>query len=66
MATNGDYIYYDNVNDEDDLGHTLVDEGYFNNIDEEIKMYLDYESIGRDYMINVNGCFSNNSFIALY
>ena len=58
--------YYDDVNDEDDLGHALVDEGFFNNIDEKIKMYLDYESIGRDYMINVNGSFSDNGFIALY
>lgn len=66
IAINGNYIYYDDVNDEDDLGHALVDEGFFNNIDEKIKMYLDYESIGRDYMINVNGSFSDNGFIALY
>ena len=68
VAINGDYIYYDDVNDETDLGHALVDEGFFkdNITDEKIKMYLDYESIGRDYMINVNGSFSDNGFIALY
>jgi len=68
VAINGDYIYYSDVNDETDLGHALVDEGFFkdNITDEKIKMYLDYESIGRDYMINVNGSFSDNGFIALY
>lgn len=68
IAINGDYTYFDDVNDNSDLGHVLVDEGYLFNgdLDENIKMYLDYESIGRDYVINVNGSFSGNGFIALY
>lgn len=67
IAINGDYTYFDNVSDDSDLGHALIDEGYlFSGLDEKIKMYLDYESIGRDYVINVNGSFSNNGFIALY
>lgn len=67
IAINGEYIYFDNVSDENELGQTLVEEGFFSsNIDEKLKMYLDYESIGRDYMINVNGSFSDDGFIALY
>ena len=56
IAIDGNYTYYDDVDDEYDLG----------NIDDNLKMYLDYEKIGRDYMINVNGSFSNNGFVAVY
>lgn len=66
IAIDGNYTYYDDVDDEYDLGNTLVDEGYLGNIDDNLKMYLDYEKIGRDYMINVNGSFSNNGFVAVY
>ena len=68
IAINGDYTYFDDVNDNSDLGHVLVDEGYLfsGDLDENIKMYLDYESIGRDYVINVNGSFSDNGFITLH
>ena len=66
IAIDGNYTYYDDVDDEYDLGNTLVDEGFLCHIDDNLKMYLDYEKIGRDYMINVNGSFSSNGFVALY
>ena len=66
IAIDGNYTYYDDVDDEYDLGNTLVDEGFLGHIDDNLKMYLDYEKIGRDYMINVNGSFSSNGFVALY
>ena len=66
IAIDGNYTYYDDVDDEYDLGNPLVDEGFLGHIDDNLKMYLDYEKIGRDYMINVNGSFSSNGFVALY
>lgn len=40
--------------------------GRLGHIDDNLKVYLDYEKIGRDYMINVNGSFYSNGFVAVY
>lgn len=43
------------VFDDDDLGHYLVDNGYFEEIPDSLVNYIDYEAIGRDYTINTSG-----------
>ena len=63
----GEYDFNCDVNDDEDLGYYLVDEGImFNNVPEEVKNYLDYEAIGRDYRFNTSSCCTNYGFIELY
>lgn len=40
--------------DEEKLGYALVDKGYFE-ISDNLINYIDYEAIGRDYLINSSG-----------
>lgn len=63
----GEYKFNCDVNDDEDLGYYLVDEGImFDNVPDEVKNYLDYEAIGRDYRINTSSCFTDYGFIELY
>ena len=39
---------------------------FLGHIDDNLKMYLDYEKIGRDYMINVNGSLVVTVLLHLY
>ena len=50
-----DCIIYDNISDEVDLAHYIVDERvYLENVSETIAMYFDYAAFGRDLTIKNN------------
>ena len=61
----GDYFYIPDVSDESDIGYYLVDEGLFGEVPEKVAMYLDYKAIGRDYIINSAGTFTNNGYVSI-
>jgi antirestriction protein len=45
----GDFSYACDIDDEEDLGNYVVDEGLFGiDIPDQLKNYIDYEAIGRD------------------
>ena len=48
---------------ETDVGYYLADEGYLGDIPEQIAMYIDYESLGRDYCINHAPIYFNGMYI---
>lgn len=50
--------------DEEKLGYSLVDMGYFE-IPDNLVNYIDYEAVGRDYAINSSGEFAIDYFIEL-
>lgn len=62
----GDFSYYPDVKDREELGQYVVDEGLWGEIPENLINYIDYEAIGRDIDLNANGCFTENGFIELY
>lgn len=63
----GGYSFYAGVTDHEELGEYLVEEGIrCSNADEDIKIYLDYEKIGRDYDYNSSGGFYGNGFLEVY
>lgn len=62
----GEYMYIPDVSDESDIGYYLVDEGLFGEVPEKVAMYLDYKAIGRDYIINSAGTFTNNGYVNIY
>lgn len=57
-ASNGDYAIYFDCDNMTDVAYEVVEEyGYLNNVPEQVKMYFDYESFGRD--LNIEGKFYN-------
>lgn len=62
----GDFNYYPDVKDREELGQYVVDEGLWGEIPENLINYIDYEAIGRDVSLNANGCFTDNGFIEVY
>lgn len=62
----GDFSYYPDVKDREELGQYVVDEGLWGEIPENLINYIDYEAIGRDIDLNANGCFTENGFIEVY
>lgn len=62
----GDFSYYPDVKDREELGQYVVDEGLWGEIPENLINYIDYEAIGRDIDLSANGCFTENGFIELY
>lgn len=49
----GDYQFIPDVESAEELGEYVVDEGLFcETIPETLKNYIDYEAIGRDYLID--------------
>lgn len=66
---NGDYSYYSDVSNHEDLGQYLYDEGllapaFYNN--QICPSYLDFEAIGRDRDFNSSGGFYGNGFLEVY
>ena len=50
---NGDFVYISEVGDYDDLGNAVVELGYFGvEIPSDLQNYIDYEAIGRDYVLS--------------
>lgn len=67
IVISGEYSFNCDINDDESLGYYLVDEGImFDNIPDEVKDYLDYEAIGRDYRFNTSSCFTDYGFIEVY
>lgn len=62
----GEFSYYPDVKDREELGQYVVDEGLWGEIPENLINYIDYEAIGRDIALNANGCFTDNGFIEVY
>ncbi len=61
------YTFYPEVEDREDLGRYVVEEGLWGeNIPENLLNYIDYEAIGRDIDLNASGCFTENGFIEVY
>lgn len=50
ILENENYILYDNVTDDEDMGTYLLENDYYN-VPEELESYIDIESLGRDYAI---------------
>lgn len=56
------YELYEGSTDEEKLGYVLVDEGLII-VPKHLRNYIDYEAIGRDYVLNTNGDFAEEYFI---
>lgn len=66
VNTNWDEInLYHNINDNDDLGHYIVEELYCGISElskEQLENYFDYEAFGRDYAFS-GGSFTSEGFL---
>lgn len=65
----GDYSFYTDVSDHEELGQYVYDEGLLNEAyyaDEICPSYLDYEAIGRDWNFNSSGGFYRDGFLEVY
>lgn len=62
----GNFSYYPDIKDREELGQYVVDEGLWGEIPENLINYIDYEAIGRDIDLNARGCFTDNGFIEVY
>ena len=63
-AENGFENYYlINVEDEEELGQYLLDDGEMGDIPESIEMYLDIAAIGRDWSTNETSEFTSKGYI---
>ena len=60
------FCFYPDVQDEEDLGRYIVDEGLWGEIPDNLVNYIDYEAIGRDVSLNANGRFTDNGFIEVH
>ena len=53
----GDYSMYD-ARDEEELGYYIVEQGLFGvGVPEALQDYVDYEAIGRDFVLTSGGTF---------
>ena len=68
IDTNWDEInLYRNINDNDDLGHYIVEELYCGISElskEQLENYFDYEAFGRDYAL-AGGSFTSEGYIEI-
>ena len=68
VDTNWDEInLYRNINDNDDLGHYIVEELYCGISElskEQLEYYFDYEAFGRDYAL-AGGSFTSEGYIEI-
>ena len=60
------YEYCPDINDEEELGHYLIEELQWDEIPERIEKYFNYEEYGSDFDINVGGKFTGNGYIYRY
>ncbi|HID0815722.1 TPA: antirestriction protein ArdA [Clostridium botulinum] len=58
-----DYILYEHINNNYDLGYYWIEESGCYEIPEYIKGYIDYEAFGRDTEMNGGGFFSQYGWI---
>lgn len=68
VYTNGDYSFYEGVQDNDDLGRAVVDMyGSISELSKEtLENYFDYEAYGRDIDIESTGTFTENGYIQIF
>ena len=45
------------------LGTYLVEHGYFGEVSEKLSYYIDYDKLGRDYLINANGILVKGGYM---
>jgi len=60
------YRLYADVNDEEELGQYMVDEGLMGDIPKSIEMYLNYGAIGSDISMNTASEFTTYGYIERY
>lgn len=62
-----DEVYlYEDVNNEEDLGYYVVDNGLFGvDIPESLSSYIDYEAVGRDWNLNCSGGFTSYGWLEI-
>jgi len=64
LAQNLDcYDLYSDINDPDDLGRYVIEEMEGREIPEWLDGYIDYDGYGRDFHLNVGGCFTDNGYV---
>ncbi|EPI27676.1 antirestriction protein ArdA [Enterococcus faecalis] len=56
------YELYEGSTDEEKLGYVLIDDGLII-VPEHLRIYIDYEALGRDYALNTTGEFAEDHFI---
>lgn len=56
------YQLFEGSTNEEKLGYVLVKEGLII-VPEHLRNYIDYEAIGRDYVLSMNGDFAEDHFI---
>lgn len=62
----GDYSVYE-AKDEEELGYYIVEEGFFGvKVPEALQVYLDYEAIGRDFVVTSGGTFYGDFYYEFY
>ena len=64
LLESGDYQLY-LAHDDEELGRELCNEGYFE-VPEELEGYIDYEAMGNDYSMSVDGGFTSLGFVEAF
>lgn len=57
------YSLYPDIEDEDDLGRYYLDDGVLSQVPEFLLNYIDYESYGRDVMMEEDGSFVRGGYV---
>lgn len=60
-----DFILYDNINDEEDLGYYYIEEAGIYDLEKlgNLANYIDYEKFGRDITFDGKGCFTKYGWL---
>lgn len=62
IIASGDYTFYPDIKDDEDLGRELAYSGYIE-IPDRLVNYIDYAAIGRDFEIEAEGGLTAQGFI---
>lgn len=57
------FVLYEDINTEEELGDYYIEEGLMGDIPDNIKFYIDTEKLGRDISIEAEGCFTKYGWI---
>lgn len=64
--TSSNYTYMPNVYDEYTLGKELVEAGYFGEVEEELKDFINYDTIGVTIVMSNQCMFTEFGYIEIY
>lgn len=64
--TSRNYTFIPEVYDEYDLGKELIEAGYFGDVYEGLKDYIDYSKLGEATVISNNCMFTEGGYIEVY